>query len=154
MFYSYTDWRGGTTQPLFFGDLNGDGVPEWVVALGGVGGDFLNWGQLYVMEWLNGQMVDVSAPSGAGFDDRMSYASPGGGGAPVFPAGVSIEYVKSLTQNALDIVIRHQTGDNWGCTWTKLRTYSWSGQSYKLADKQTFYDEVQGCQWRFAEAAF
>ncbi len=149
--YTYSDWRGGTTQPLFFGDLNGDGVPEWVVALGGVGRNFQNWGWLFVMEWLNGQLTDVSAPADKG--NPMAYASPGGGGAPVFPSGVTIEYVKAFTQNALDIVIRHHTGDNWGCTWTEVYTFSWNDKSYTLADNQTVYDNVQGCEWRMAEAA-
>lgn len=143
--------ENGLAQSLIFQDINADSVPEWVVAVGGVGGGYMNFGWLYVLTWRKGEIINLAT---YGYDSNsLDYASPAGGGASVFPFGVYVEFLKSLTNNATDIVVHHEMYDTWDCRWLETRIFSWNSTIYALSNRTIVYDDSRSCAWRNAEAS-
>ena len=101
----------------YYGDLTGDDIPEWVVAYGGLGGNHMNHGWLYVLQWQDGELVDIapSLPPADNFDELMMYEAPAGGGSPLFPYGVSVDIQDVDNNNTTEIIIYHDYRDTWNC---------------------------------------
>ncbi len=149
--------QAGFMKELFFGDMTGDGLPEWVLALGGVGANQTSVGWLYVLHWQDGRLVDL-APHDDSLTDRnqeMSYSAPAGGGSAgvLYPHGVSVSLEDTDHNGTVEVLIRQEQFDNWGCTWTSYRTFAYNESHFGLTKSERDYDEVQGCEIRAAEEA-
>jgi tetratricopeptide (TPR) repeat protein len=148
--------HAGFMEELYFGDITGNDIPEWVLALGGVGGNNQAYGYLYILQWQDGEFVDL-APRDYELEDGqwMSYSAPAGGGSRnfLFPFGVEVDFADIDDNGTVDILINQEQQDNWGCTWQYQRTFSFTGEGFALADAQRNYNAVQGCDIRSAEEA-
>ncbi len=142
--FPYTLMGSGFMQELLFEDLNGDGIPEWVLAVGGYGANHMNLGNLLVLQWHDGAFR-------AGL--YIDYASPAGGGMQLFPSGVSVHFEDTDGNGSREIIVRQEQGDNWGCTWTLERVFGWNGAMYSLTRDTRAFDLVSGCEVRAAEEA-
>ena len=150
--YMYYNTRSGFMKEQLFGDINADGLPEWVMAVGGFGANLTNGGFFYVLQWRGGKLIDLTPPSDD--PDHIFYSSPAGGGyPPLFPYGVHIEYPDKNRDGIREITIVQNQGDNWGCTWTLRRNYGWNGTAYRFDNEERSYNEVQVCEIRWAEEA-
>jgi len=148
--YMYYSTQSGFIEEQLFADLTGDGLPEWVLALGGIGGNWMEHGRLYILQWRDGKIIDVSAAGN--YADQMMYESPAGAQS-LFPYGVDIEYGQPNANGQRNIIVHHMQNDNWGCNWHEQKTFAWQGSVFELIDTQRTYDNVQGCEIRRAEEA-
>ncbi|MBL8164134.1 MAG: hypothetical protein JNJ61_19250 [Anaerolineae bacterium] len=147
----YVSIASGFMEEILFEDLTGDGLPEWVLAVGGYGANGLNGGHLLVLHWKNGRLVDI-APQGDG-REQMRYDAPGGAAGPLFPNGVTISFTNEDGNGTQEVIIQQRQGDNWGCTWLLRRVFAWDGHAYSLQSRERFDNEVAGCEIRAAETA-
>lgn len=155
--FAYTSISSGVMEEKLYDDLNGDGLPEWVLAVGGYGGNNMSGGHLTILNWRDGELVDVAPPQvvnglPAG-DTAIQYDAPAGSGQFVFPYGVSIDYVDDDSDGTRDILIHQEQHDNWGCTWTQLRAFGWQEDTYTLMRSERVWNDVRGCEIRAAETA-
>ncbi len=145
---SYTFVASGLMEKQLFGDLNADGIPEWVLAVGGYGANGMSAGHLLVLLWQNGQLVNVAPEDDL---EGMEYQSPAGGGSPLFPYGVSISFEDEENDGLMSVIIRQEQSDNWGCTWTLRRVFDWDGDHYAFSASERANNAVRGCSFRAAE---
>ena len=147
--FMYYDTKSGFMEEQLFEDLNHDGLPEWIWAVGGFGANQTSGGYLYVLQWQDGKLIDLAPPNDAPND--IFYIAPAGGGSPLFPNGVHVEYVDKNGDDKKEIVIFQEQNDNWGCTWTQQRIFSWADSDYRFINQERSYNNVQGCAIRQAE---
>ncbi|MDX1993602.1 MAG: hypothetical protein SF029_14535 [bacterium] len=147
--YSWT--ASGFMEEQLFEDLNNDGLPEWVLAVGGYGADNMTGGYLQVLQWQDNRLISVAPEN---YPDTMSYEAPAGAALPLFPFGVTVSFEDDDEDGSREIVILQHQGDNWGCNWLLRRVFAWNGARYELAKTERSYDAVRGCEIRRAEEAF
>jgi hypothetical protein len=155
--FMYYDTPSGFTQELKFEDITGDGLPEWVVALGGVGGGQKNHGWIYILQWQNHKLVDI-APHYESYKDtdkEISYSAPAGGGSPLMPWGVEVNIENIDADKSLEILVHQQHTDNWDCNLIETRTFKWDEQVglFQLTSQLWEYIDSAGCSLRQAQAA-
>jgi hypothetical protein len=138
--WGYYSLQAGFIEPQTFQDLTGGGKPEWVLALGGLGGGHQNFGSLYVLQWRGGTLENIA---------DIHYSSPAGGGSPLFPYGVSLEYGET------EVVVRQQRTDNWGCESEWVTAHRWNLATLRLEPIQPVVTvkESPGCTLRNAHVA-
>jgi hypothetical protein len=103
-----------------------------------------------VLQWQDGKLVDLAPPVD---EPHMFFVAPAGGGRPLFPYGVHVEYLDENNDGLKEIVIVQLQNDNWGCTWTLRRIFGWNGTRYQFQNHKRDYEAVQGCEIRLAETA-
>lgn len=140
--------QSGLMEEVGFGDLNGDGLPEWILAAGGYGANQMSAGHLYVLQWQDGRLIDLAE------NFLIDYEAPAGGGRqPVFPYGVAVDLQDANADGKTNIVIRQHKYDNWRCTWTQTRVFGWQNDILSLLSHTRTDDQVKGCAWAAAEEA-
>jgi hypothetical protein len=156
--FAYWSTQSGFTEELKFEDITGDDLPEWVIALGGVGGGQKNNGRLYILQWYENRLIDL-APQYESYDDidkELFYDAPaGGGGAPLFPRKVQVRIENIDDDKSLEIVIQQTHTDNWDCDADEIRIFKWDEQVhlYQLGTQDWNYANSAGCSLRNAQAA-
>ncbi len=156
--FMYWDEHSGFSQELIFSDINNDSIPEWVIALGGVGGGQEDHGWLYILQWQDNKLIDLAPQyeSYADHDKELDYSSPaGGGGSPLFPFGVDVRIENVDDDPSLEILINQQHTDNWGCNGQETRVFKWDEHVhlYQLEHQEWQYEDSAGCSLRQAQAA-
>ena len=152
--FMYYSNLSGFMEEQYFGDLNGNGTPEWVLAEGGIGGGHMHHGELFVLEWRDGKFVDISANGNNWWDiDVMTYRSAAGGGAPLFPWGVELSFKDIDANNTIDIVIQQEFNDSWSCISKDTRIFSWDEDSehYYLNSHTRDFEDSAECNLRQAQ---
>lgn len=148
--FSYSSSRSGLMVEQYFGDMTGDGLPEWVLALGGVGTNHLHLGWLYVIQWQDGLLVDV-APDYEGWDYReMVYDSPAGGGGGVIPYLVTIDYEDIDGNGTIEVLIQREHTDSWGCAFDSTRIFMWNGSQFERVEDIRDFEDSPQCALRQA----
>jgi hypothetical protein len=153
--FAYYSDREGFIEEQRFMDLTGDGNPEWVLAVGGQVGNYLSRGHLIILQWLDDTLVNI-APEFDGFEhlsQELFYDAPSGAGRFLFPYGVEVSYEDVNDDGITEVIIDQRQTDNWGCSWTYHRVFSWNDSQYFLNSDERIYDDVQGCEFRAAEEA-
>jgi len=152
--FMYYSPLSGFMEEQYFGDLNNDGLPEWVLAEGGIGGGHMNHGTLFVLQWQDEKIIDISANADDWWDvDVMTYRSEGGGGSPLFPWGVEVSFDDIDANNTIDIVIQQEFNDSWDCISYDTRIFSWDvkiGRYYLSSHSRDFEDSAE-CNLRQAQ---
>ncbi len=144
---TYYMTSSGFAEELLFEDINGDVLPEWIVAIGGFGANQTSGGGLYILNWQDGQLVDV----GPTWPNRIEYAAPAGGGWTLFPVGVRVDFPDENADGSREVVIEQEQRDNWGCEWLLRRIFAWDGTAFSLSDTTRTESVVRGCEIRAAE---
>lgn len=137
----------GFAEEQRFDDLNMDGIPEWIVAVGGTGANQMNAGELYVINWRDDELVKVAGDDG----NPIIYYAPAVARAPLFPYGVSVHYEDTDGDGSREIVIEQEQRDNWGCEWILRRSFAWDGSAFSLNNNTRTESVVRGCAIRAAE---
>lgn len=138
--WGYYDQRSGFIEPQTFQDLTGDGKPEWVLAVGDLGGGGQSFGHLYVLQWRGNRLENIA---------DIRYSSPAGGGGALFPYGVSLEYGET------EVILRQQRTDNWGCESEWVTPHRWTPATLRLEQmpSRVTLKESPGCTLRDAHVA-
>lgn len=146
-----------------FEDINADGLPEWQVLRGGeTAGDprvgYINIGNLYVLAWRDGQMVDLAADSAAGEYSRSltDYTEDEGTCFSPHPRDIRWEFSNIDNDPALEIVQRQTYLDNWYCESVETKVLNWDAVAdrYRLqTTEKGFAAETRQCAQRQAEEA-
>jgi hypothetical protein len=143
---AYRPTWSGLDEEIAFEDLNQDGLPEWVIAIGEINSK--NHGFLYILQWQDGRLVDLTE------NGRIVYIASAENGSPRFPHGGTVTLKDVDGNGTIDIqFVQKQEYDNWGCTWTQTQNYGWQESRYGLLEETREYDPVIGCAWREAETA-
>ncbi|MBL8152691.1 MAG: hypothetical protein JNM70_00795 [Anaerolineae bacterium] len=146
-----------------FEDINADGLPEWLVLRGGErAGDpregYINIGNLYVLAWRDGQMVDLADDSADGEYPRSltDYNEDAGTCFSPHPRDIRWEFSNIDDDPALEIVQRQIYLDNWYCESVETKVLDWDATTdhYRLqATEKGFAAETRQCAQRQAEEA-
>lgn len=144
----------GFMSELLFADMTGDGKPEWVLALGGVGGGHQNHGHLYILTWEDNRLIHLS-PESEERSQLMSYSAAGGGGAPLFPYGVEVNFEDTNGDGRIEVIITQHYEDNWGCQPTETRIFAWDAdvRHFELSEHLWDYPDTAQCALRLAQDA-
>ncbi len=159
--YSYGD--GGIVEERFE-DLNGDGLPEWVVLIsgetaGGPGMGYVDYGQLFVLGWQQDGLVDLVPeydPVSGNHADTTLFGAPEADCSETgpYPLTVSWEFLKPDSATPARILQSQRFEDNWKCQRTETRTFEWDAatQRYHYVETGIVYAEAtQNCVQRNAE---
>jgi tetratricopeptide (TPR) repeat protein len=154
--------EGGQVE-LNFEDINADGLPEWLVLVGGEtfggpGSGYEAVGQLYILGWRDGHLVDLAAlgdgnryPYSVTFYGEDSYSCDG-----AVPRDVKWEFVNVDEDDAQEILQRQVYLDNWQCVARETKVINWSGEEDRYIEVDTyrdFPDDSRNCAHRQAEEA-
>lgn len=156
--FPHWDTRSGFTKEMLFDDMNADGLPEWVLAFGGIGANHTSFGELYILQWRDGKLVNL-APRYENWQERqikaMEYIAAAGGGQPLFPHGVSVDFRDVNNDAKIEVIIDQEYTDNWECDVSDSRIFAWDAkvQEYRLSDHIREYADSAGCALRSAQAA-
>ena len=153
--YGYWSMRGGTLASLRFEDINADGLPEWVLVMGGVGGNNLNHGNLFVLGWHDEALVAI-APHEPWSQGSLFFAEPAGGGpGDAIPRDVTWDFIDSDGDPALEIEQIQAFHDNWGCTHYQTRAFDWNAAigNYIFAGEEIEFEDSATCALRRAQEA-
>ncbi len=152
--FSYWSVYSGFMEEQRFEDLTGDGIPEWVLAVGGIGGNNMTHGWLIVLQWRDGELVDIAPQfTPTDFDREMTYASGAGDGYSLFPYGVEVTYGDVDANGTTEIIITQDFTDNWGCQPTETRIFTWQDELFQLDEHTWDYPDSAGCALRSAQEA-
>ncbi len=151
--YHYSSTPSGDVEPLRFEDINADGLPEWVVAFGGVGANSTVRGSLYVLAWRDNALVEIAPWQN--HDTDLAYYAPAGGGMPVLTSYVHWKFPNLDEDNALEIQQIQEFDDNWGCVSFETRTFDWDAQAdrYVFVGTNLQLEDTLGCSLRQAQEA-
>jgi tetratricopeptide (TPR) repeat protein len=133
--FHYSSTLSGTTEEMRYEDLTGDGLPEWVLIVGGMGVNHLHFGWILVLGWQDGKLVDLVPEADLG--DGLSYLEPAGGGYYYLPRDVSWEYANVDSDAAIEIHQYQVYHDNWACTLYETRVFEWMPDQYSYSYVQT-----------------
>jgi len=154
--YPYTSIHTGGLETERREDINADGLPEWVLVRGGVGGNHLNTGYLIILAWRAGQLVDlahvgerVSGPNTLSFEESAA------GNQDALTGTVHWEFEDVDGDAALEVIQTQDFFDNWDCHLQEARIFDWSDAEdrYVMDARHYDYDDTPGCQIRFAQQA-
>jgi len=112
--YTYYMPQSGFMETQLFQDLTDDGKPEWVLAEGGTGANHQSGGNIRVLQWRGNRLVEIS---------DIFYLAPAGGGAPLFPSGVDVEYDDLDGDGTIEIIVHQAKEDGCNSEWTTV--YTW-----------------------------
>jgi|GEM_PF-6003508 len=146
-----------TTQPVFLdiGDYNRNGLPEWAVTTGCFRAN-LHWGDLYLLEWRNGEMVNVVPHIGL-LSETTRYAEPLGHGANdnwgCAPSDVQWDFVNLDNDLPSEVLQRQRYRDNWSCDLVETKIFNWNPaqERYEFERVEDEFAESAGCALRFAQ---
>ncbi|HEX2619315.1 MAG TPA: hypothetical protein VHL11_04185, partial [Phototrophicaceae bacterium] len=113
-FASYWSDNSRSILELMFHDLTGDDIPEWVIAIGSIGRD--NHGYLAILQWQDGQLVDLAAGKDEDNPDlrQMSFVKGSGGPeTPISPAGIGIMFADVDANGTIEVIIRDYMVFTW-----------------------------------------
>ncbi len=158
----YSFGNGGLVE-LRFEDVNADGLPEWVVLVGGEisggpGMGYADGGGLIVLGWRDNGLKYLipSAYQIPRISDQITtdfFSAEGHCGGP-FPITVKWDFKNIDTDPSLEILQEQSYSDNWLCARTKTKVFDWSAQadSYTYLETNINYaDDTQNCVQREAE---
>ncbi|MBC8100791.1 MAG: hypothetical protein H7Y11_15230, partial [Armatimonadetes bacterium] len=120
------------SEVIYFGDMTGDAVPEWVVFERG-STNFEQCGRLYILSWQADRLVDLM-PEAAEF---------------CLPDAFVIENLDA--DAALELTQNDEESDNWGCDWRITHRLKWDGTRFVRLEAQTSFPNTLGCALRQAE---
>ncbi len=141
---------GGGAQTFKIEDVNGDGLPEWIVAYHECGyGDC--GGGLLVLGWRQGQMVDLAKadwPNSLSWDGS-AYTGP----SPALPPDGTWTFQRS-SSGQHQIIQRDQFHDNRDCQMTYMTIFTWNNHQDRFmpGDRTTTYDDSAACALRRGQA--
>ncbi|MDX2138326.1 MAG: hypothetical protein SF123_09555 [Chloroflexota bacterium] len=161
--FSFTNFGEGGQVEVGVEDLNADGLPEWLVLIGGetFGGPGLgyeNVGRLYILGWREGRLVDLAAlGNGEQYPYSVThYGEDSYGCDTAVPRDVTWEF-RNIDSDAAQEILQHQNyEDNWQCIaqWTKVIDWDAEQDQYVQIDEQRgFLEDSQNCERRQAEEA-
>ncbi|MBZ0275340.1 MAG: VCBS repeat-containing protein, partial [Anaerolineae bacterium] len=125
--------ESGFLETVALADLDGDGGTEWIVEGSGYG-YWAYCGDLYVIDWADGELVDRTG-------DLFSYCRAMGA-----PSSAEFTYTQP---DAIQMVITHT--DGWNCPSTRTDTLNLMDDTL---DSATVYEDTAWCQLREAGVAF
>ncbi|MCC6615757.1 MAG: hypothetical protein IT320_19965 [Anaerolineae bacterium] len=138
-------------------DINADGLPEWVLVRGGVGGNHLNSGYLIILAWRDGQLVDLAhADERDRGPNTLSFEEGAAGNQDTLARTVTWKFEDVDGDAALEIIQTQDFFDNWDCHLQEARIFDWSGAQDRYVMDGRHYDyadDTPGCQTRFAQQA-
>jgi hypothetical protein len=153
--FAYWSQLSGFMETQLFADLTGDGLPEWVLAVGGIGGGHQNHGHLIILKWHEDKLVNIATYGENGWgDDSMGYSNAAGGGSPLFPWGTRLRYEDTDSNGTTEVIIEQEFRDNWGChpSQTRYFAYDVAQDRFQYQHDSWEYDD-ETCDLRFAQEA-
>ncbi|MBZ0318448.1 MAG: hypothetical protein K8L91_18695 [Anaerolineae bacterium] len=153
--YAYWDNHSGGLEPLYFGDLNADGLPEWVLAFGGVGANHTVIGHLEILSWQDGKLVNLAGDTNSFDPDTLGYIGPAPGGHPIIPYFIHWNVAQLDDDPAQEIQQRQEFEDNWGCKFVETRAFDWDATThrYKFVTSNRVFEDSAECAVRDAQDA-
>lgn len=150
--YGWGSTPSGGLETLRVEDINRDGLPEWIVAFGGVGANDTNAGSLYVLAWRDGALVEIAPRN---WDEGLHYFASAMTGAPIIRPDVRWELPNLDTDPAREIRQTQEFTDNWTCTFLEIRSFDWreTEQRYVFAQETDEFPDSFGCTLRQAQQA-
>jgi tetratricopeptide (TPR) repeat protein len=144
---------GGEGEILHLEDLNADGLPEWVVAVGSYCGYGECGGHLLIMGWRDGEIVELVQRDHS-FDLSWTGVS-GGGGSPLVPPEGTWTFRNIDNDEALELIQRRYSNDNRDCWTTDERIFDWIGiaDAYVRIQATLEFDDSAACALRQAHEA-
>ncbi|MEO8609150.1 MAG: hypothetical protein ABI690_14770 [Chloroflexota bacterium] len=158
---NFTDNDQGLVE-FRFEDINADGLPEWVLGEGGFSGGgpsvgYANSGQLFVLGWRNGKLIDLASnESQNGSRSITQYEEDDGICMGAIPRDVSWEFKNTDDDPALEILQHQIYIDNWFCEARRTRILDWSAGDDRYIEKGESLDfpyDTRNCAQRHAEEA-
>lgn len=154
-------WLGGNLgygwhnqmEEQYFGDITGDGLPEWAIALGGAGGNGTTLGELVILQWRGGSLARITPPFEFGDDTTLHYVAGAGGGRPLFPYGVEVGFSDTDGNGVIDVVVTQTHPDSLGCNPLETRVFAWdeASQIVRLTHQDWVYEATPACAARLEE---
>lgn len=160
---SVTNFGEGGQVEYVFEDINADGLPEWLVLIGGetFGGPawgYENVGQLYILSWRDERLVDLAAlgngrqyPYSATF-----YGEESGVCDNAVPRDVTWEFT-NIDDDPAQEILQHQVyQDNWQCIVRTSEVIDWDeahDHYVQVDERRDFLEDSQNCARRQAEEA-
>lgn len=153
--YAYWDNHSGGLEPLYYGDLNADGLPEWVLAFGGVGANHTVIGHLEILSWEDGKLVNLAADTNSFYPDTLGYIGAAGGGHSIYPYFIRWNAAQLDDDPAQEIQQRQEFEDNWGCQFVETRDFDWDATThrYEFTASNRVFDDSAECAVRDAQDA-
>jgi tetratricopeptide (TPR) repeat protein len=155
--------RDGGIVEIQFGDITGDGVPEWVLADGGYvgGGPGMGWvssGGLQVLNWRDGTFIDIMPqrdPQRWNIDEIPRYEESDGAGCLTMSRDVTWNFTNTDNDSALEIEQQQVYLDNWFCESFVTKSFDWESVvgRYIFTGTRRDYSETRNCAQRQAEEA-
>jgi hypothetical protein len=158
-----TNFGEGGQAEFNFEDINADGLPEWLVLIGGEtfggpGMGYQNTGRLYILGWRNNRLIDL-AMLGDGSQYPYSvtaYGEDSYGCDTAVPRDVSWEF-RNLDDDDAQEILQHQTYlDNWQCIARRTKVIDWNAQQdryVQIDERRDFPVDSRNCARRQAEEA-
>lgn len=143
---------GGLVE-VFFGDINADSLPEWVLLNGGEptgngSQGFYNYGKLYVLGWRDSSLKHFAEIAYITDMTRCYYG-------PYSPT-ISWKFITGDEDNQPRILLHEKEWDNWDCIWIRTESYEWNLAAEEYVQRsveKTYAEDSTGCQQRYAEEA-
>lgn len=158
------DYAVGGMIEYYFGDLTGDGIPEWVVLMGnetagGPGMGYVDQGILYIVGWRGDGfsfLVHNQSSRSAPAHESLGFASldrPCDAGGP-YPATVDWVFENIDDDAALEIAQVQRYTDSWYCRRTESRMFDWDEIAWEYVYTEivvAYSTDSQRCAQRQAE---
>ncbi|MDX2140837.1 MAG: hypothetical protein SF123_22325 [Chloroflexota bacterium] len=142
-------------------DINADGLLEWLVmvggeSFGGPGMGYENVGQLFILGWRDGRLVDLAAlGSEIPYPNSVTHYSEDSYGCDnAVPRDVTWEFVNIDADAAQEILQRQVYRDNWHCIARETRVLDWNAEQDRYVEidsSRDFPEDTQNCARRAAE---
>jgi tetratricopeptide (TPR) repeat protein len=153
-------WYEPGIKELFVEDLNADGLPEWVLAYGGVAGGgpamgYVSFGMLYILGWRNSGLASLSPDYQPGlYDEKLAYTETAGGGCPTLSYSVEWEFENLDDDKPIEILQHQVFQDNWLCETLFTKRFDWDGNQYAFTtSSRAPLIDTQNCEQRKGEEA-
>lgn len=115
----YWEYTSGYYIEQNFGDITGDSIPEWQLLYTGVGGNGENHGELFILGWQNGELIQL-------VDQRLGFV---GHQYCDDVCGTTWVFSNTDQDQALEITYGRVSDNDWGCPSRSL-LFDWNGTMY------------------------
>jgi tetratricopeptide (TPR) repeat protein len=146
-----------------FEDINADGLPEWLVLIGGEtfggpGMGYENTGRLYILGWRDGRLIDLAMlGDGRRYPYSVTaYGEDSFGCDNAVPRDVTWEF-SNIDDDGAQEILQHQLyQDNWQCIVRTTKVIDWDATQERyvqIDERRDFPEDSQNCARRQAEEA-
>jgi hypothetical protein len=150
--FAYWEEQSGKMESLDFKDITADGIPEWILVKGCIGGNHELHGRLYILSWRNSELVDLG-PEGWGIGTLNYDEGYSEDDNCLPPSTVEWNFVNLDDDSALEIQQKQTLYSYYGGGYFDVKTFDWDTSADRYAYVGQHYEQCDYSPYCLFQAA-